>query len=283
MNDGRVSEYQYYEFLAIDRPLTDRQISELRELSTRAEITHTSFTNTYEWGNFRGDPLAMVEEYFDAHLYLTNWGTRQLVLRLPLRLLDLETAQQYCWAEPAEAYQTDDHLVLNFYREDPDEDFVHGGEGVLGPMVPIREQLAAGDYRALYLAWLLQIQDGEFGDSATEPPVPAGLGDLTGALQGFVDFLRIDPDLVAAAAQNSDSIRPAGADPQQVAGWVAALPTAEKDATLIRLLTGDALAATAELRRRHQRIDGPAIATGPARRTVGELLDAAESRRRVSH
>jgi hypothetical protein len=113
--------------------------------------------------------------------------------------------------------------------------------------------------------------------------VPAGLGDLTGALQGFVDFLRIDPDLIAAAAQNSDSIRPAGVDPEQVAGWVAALPTADKDATLVRLLTGDALAATAAVGRRHQHIDSPAIATGPARRTVGELLDIAESRRRVSH
>ncbi|MGH8906743.1 MAG: hypothetical protein ACRD0K_09550 [Egibacteraceae bacterium] len=34
-----VSEYQYYEFLAIDRPLDDRQLSELRALSTRARIS----------------------------------------------------------------------------------------------------------------------------------------------------------------------------------------------------------------------------------------------------
>jgi hypothetical protein len=32
-----VSEYQYYEFAAIDRPLTAREQSELRSLSTRAE------------------------------------------------------------------------------------------------------------------------------------------------------------------------------------------------------------------------------------------------------
>jgi hypothetical protein len=40
-----MSEYQYYEFQAIDRPLTERQMDELRKLSTRAEITPTSFTN----------------------------------------------------------------------------------------------------------------------------------------------------------------------------------------------------------------------------------------------
>ncbi|MFV2020340.1 hypothetical protein [Micromonospora sp. LOL_023] len=278
-----MSEYQYYEFLAIDRPLDGKQMDELREMSTRAEITHTSFTNTYDWGDFKGDPLAMVEEYFDAHLYLANWGTRQLVLRLPLQLLDLETAQQYCWAEPAEAYQADEHLILNFSSEEEDEDFEHSGEGLLGPMVSIREHLAAGDHRALYLAWLLQIQGGEFGDEATEPPVPAGLADLTGALQGFVDFLRIDPHLVAAAAQASPPIGsgsgPDADDPAALAAWVAALPAADKDATLIRLLTGDARTATAELRQRFRADTGTAAADAAAGRprTIGELLDAAET------
>jgi hypothetical protein len=40
-----MSEYQYYEFLAVDRPLDERQQAEVRALSTRARITATSFTN----------------------------------------------------------------------------------------------------------------------------------------------------------------------------------------------------------------------------------------------
>ena len=40
----RMSEYQYYEFLAIDRPLSEQEQAELRELSTRARISATSFT-----------------------------------------------------------------------------------------------------------------------------------------------------------------------------------------------------------------------------------------------
>ncbi len=34
-----MSEYQYYEFLALDRLLTEKQRAELRLISTRAEIT----------------------------------------------------------------------------------------------------------------------------------------------------------------------------------------------------------------------------------------------------
>ena len=45
-----MSEYQYYEFQAIDRPLTVEQMVELRSISTRATSTATRFTNTYHWG-----------------------------------------------------------------------------------------------------------------------------------------------------------------------------------------------------------------------------------------
>ena len=40
-----MSEYQYYEFQAIDRPLTEKEMRELRSYSTRARITPTSFVN----------------------------------------------------------------------------------------------------------------------------------------------------------------------------------------------------------------------------------------------
>ena len=73
-----MSEYQYYEFLALDKPLTDRQRAELRKLSSRADITATRFVNEYNYGDFRGSPGKLMERYFDAFLYLANWGTRRL-------------------------------------------------------------------------------------------------------------------------------------------------------------------------------------------------------------
>jgi len=42
------------------------------------------FINDYSWGKFRGDEDAWMEKYFDAFLYLANWGTRVFKLRLPL-------------------------------------------------------------------------------------------------------------------------------------------------------------------------------------------------------
>ena len=91
-----MSEYQYYEFLAVDRPLDERAQAEVRSLSTRAEITATSFVNEYHWGDFRGNPSELMRRYYDAHLYLASWGTRQVMLRLPSTVLELDVAEQYC-------------------------------------------------------------------------------------------------------------------------------------------------------------------------------------------
>ena len=78
-----MSEYQYYEFRAVDRPLSQQEMDELGHLSTRAEITPTSFTNTYNYGDFRGDPGALMERYFDAFVYVLHFP--QLPPLEPLR------------------------------------------------------------------------------------------------------------------------------------------------------------------------------------------------------
>ena len=61
-----MSEYQYYEFQATDRPLTEREMGELRSFSSRATITPTRFVNHYEWGSFKGNPSAWMEQYLAA-------------------------------------------------------------------------------------------------------------------------------------------------------------------------------------------------------------------------
>ena len=50
-----MSEYQCYEFVALDRPLTAKQMAELRAVSTRAEISPTRFWNEYQWGELKAD------------------------------------------------------------------------------------------------------------------------------------------------------------------------------------------------------------------------------------
>ena len=46
-----MSELQYYEFAAIDRPHTRSDMAQLRSVSTRADISPSALVNHYEWGD----------------------------------------------------------------------------------------------------------------------------------------------------------------------------------------------------------------------------------------
>lgn len=95
-----MSEYQYYDFKAINRALTKAEMTALRSISTRAVITTTSFANHYEWGDLKADPLKLLAAYFDAHVYVANWGTREFYLRLPQELVDSKQLKAMLPARP---------------------------------------------------------------------------------------------------------------------------------------------------------------------------------------
>ena len=231
-----MAEFQYYEFLALDRPLDTRQLAELRALSTRARISPSRFVSTYQWGDFRGDPRALMTQYFDAFLYTANWGTRRLMLRLPSRLLDLSTARRYCHTDSASAWAAGKIVILDLCREDEDGSWEDQecGEELLGSIIPARAELATGDLRLLYLAWLLSVEAGELADDDAEPPIPPGMAALNAPLRSLADFLRLDEDLIAVAAEASREQKDSSQSSQELTRWVAVLPARERDALLVR-------------------------------------------------
>jgi hypothetical protein len=281
-----MSEYQYYEFRAIDRPLDPKQMDELRALSTRAEITPTSFTNTYHWGDFKGDPAALMDRYFDAFVYVANWGTHRLMLRIPRRLLDVETARRYCDGEVVSLTARKEHVVLEFSSEDEEGDGWTEGEHWMPSLVSIRDELIRGDLRALYLGLLASfpergwVDEGE-DDNETEPPVPPGLTKLSAPLRALADFLRVDDDLLEVAAAASTGAAAAAPSRAEIVRWIETLPVAEKSAYLVRFLAeeGD-VALRAELTKRFREATAPrghSPAQAPGRRTVAQLLAARDA------
>jgi DNA-binding MarR family transcriptional regulator len=199
-----MSEYQYYEFQAIDRPLDKKAMADLRKITSRAEITPTSLINEYHWGDFKGDPARLMEKYFDAFLYMANWGTRQLMLRLPAGRFQLTAAKPYLADNSFDAWATKTHVILNFHSEDEGDEDLMGAGGWLGSLIPLRGDLLAGDMRCLYLAWLAGTQyDVEKTKNGQPPPIPGGLGSLSASLKRFADFMRLEESELRAAAKKA--------------------------------------------------------------------------------
>jgi len=280
-----MSEYQYYEFRAIDRMLDQDDMDALRAISTRAEITATSLTNTYHYGDFKGNIHALMDRYFDAFVYVANWGTRQLILRIPRSLLDPKIIQDYgVAAEFLELKARKDHVLLDFQSDEEGGGEWTEGEPWMPALVPLRDEIMRGDYRALYLGWLASIWVGECHDedevefkNQVEPPVPPGLGKLSEPLRSLAEFLRIDPEMIEAAAQGSEGEAPAGPSRHEFARWVKKLPVVDKDDCLMRLIDGERdLLILADLTRRFREATNPKpgpCTADPNRRTVAQLLD----------
>ena len=267
-----MSEYQYYEFQAIDRPLGEADRQALQALSSRARVTATSFINHYNYGDFKGDPRKLMERWFDLHLYLANWGTRRLMIRLPRRFLDPSRLDVFLRkVEWVEVLESGENLIVDIHYHDEELRYAgwEEGEGWLGALGPLRADLLAGDPRLFYLLWLTAAEAGDLNDDEKEP-LP-GVGPLTGGLDAFADFFHIDPDLVRASAE-----RPANADDgaisgDAVRGAIAAIPEAEKIALLQRLLDGDPH-VTAEVRIKVREAIASAAGDAPERRrSVADL------------
>jgi hypothetical protein len=270
-----MSEYQCYEFVALDRPLTAKQMAELRAISTRAEVSPTRFWNEYQWGNLKADPTKLMGRYFDAHLYFANWGTHRLMLRLAKARVDAKALKPYFGiAHAARLTIVGEHVVLDLASdtEEPEDD--NQSHGSLAALSPLRAELMRGDLRPAYLAWLLAVEAASIDDDVEEPPVPAGLAELTATQDAMVEFLRIDGDLVAAAAAESAAEIDGRAPFRR---WLAALSDKEKNAWLRRAADEPDLALGGELLRTFR-----ATAKGDrasARRTVGELRALAAAQR----
>lgn len=286
-----MSEYQYYEFVAIDEPLTSKQMAELRARSSRASITPTSFVNDYQWGNLKGDPVDWMRRYFDAHVYVANWCTCLLYLRVPKSAFDAETLRAFKTKDVFSVEQTKTHWLLEWGLDESDnyDRFAkEDGRGWMGRLAPLRDELLRGDMRPLYLGWLAGVSAGEVDEKAAEPLPPPGLSRLTAAQQSLAEFLEVDEDLLAAAAlSDQQGSKPDSEGDAELDVWIAAVPAAEKTVMLKLLLTGNAQQAERKLKLRFlawQREQQSLVRPETRRRTVAELQElaasAAEARKR---
>lgn len=281
-----MSEYQYYEFVAIDKPLTREQMAELRSRSSRATITATSFVNEYHWGDLKGDPADWMRRYFDAFVYTANWCSCRLAFRVPHAVFKKTELKRFATDCALTFDDARTHWIVNWAldeSENYDRFGMEDGQGWMGRLAPLRDELLRGDCRPLYLGWLAGVTAGEVDDDAAEPEVPPGMSRLSTAQQALVEFLEIDPDLLTAAAQGSREAEE-WSDEDSVETWVAGLSKNEIGIVFHLLLQGESQLAERRVKSEFltwQKETGQSV-TGPAApRSVAELRSLAQKAERI--
>jgi len=280
-----MSEYQYYEFAAIDRTLTRAEMAQLRAVSTRAEITPAGFVNHYEWGGLKADPADWMRRYFDAFVYTANWCSCRLSVRVPLSTFRKAELKSFAVRHALTINASDEHWIIDWSLDESesyDRFSMDEGTGWMRRLAPLRDELLRGDLRPLYLGWLASA--GELGDAAKEPDVPAGLASLSPPQQALVEFIEVDPDMLAAAAAGSAQTSSTGQDEAApfvlIDQWVETWSREKMAAMLKRIAQGQGREAERQIKSHLAtwlKAQRPSSASAVPRRNVGQLRDLARS------
>ncbi|MFG0294654.1 MAG: hypothetical protein ACF8PG_02010 [Maioricimonas sp. JB045] len=236
-----MSEYQFVAFRAVDAPVSGDDLEFMREQSSRAEITPHEFTNEYHYGDFHGDAEEMLRRGYDVHLHYANFGIRKIMIRLPGGLPDPEAASHYLDGESL-AFTPDDAgpggilRVAPYFESGILEDYWDHWK-LIDHLKTLRQEILDGDLRPLYIAALaVGIDDNHDPEESLEPPLPAGMNELTEAQRALAEFYVIDEAIVSVVAAESLP-RPQRTDRQQAwSAWIRSQPVEQKDAWLCQLM-----------------------------------------------
>lgn len=252
-----MSTYQYYEFLALDGPISDEGLTYARGCSSRADVSRYRWTNSYHWGDFSGNEDTLLN-YYDAFYYFADWGSFRFSLSLPEECLPKSLIESYLVNDEYDfgAYcrchsNAGGRMILSWECQEEAGcwDFPEDLDDLLGRLAGIREQILRGDYRALFIGWLARF-DPEWVDDEEVllPPVPSGMNALTDGLRLLAEQMQMDEDVLQAAVQlSSDGSQ---AKPLPIHNVLDALPVEAMKSLLVRVSEGEGDKVKAELIRR---------------------------------
>ncbi|MBM4078066.1 MAG: hypothetical protein FJ278_00080 [Planctomycetes bacterium] len=267
----------------MDRLLTEAEQESVSNLSSHIEVSSSRAVVTYSYGSFKHDPRQVLARFFDAHLYLANWGSRRLMFRFPSGLVSRDMIETHCVQDRITFRTVNGFDVLDMDLSEEEGGGWIEGEGSLSGLIPLRTDILQGDYRSVYLAWLkaMSVRDGYLprgrkssASKPTVPAIPAGLKQLSPALKRFVEQFDVPACLVEAAAEHSPELAETVAT--DFRPLVARLPREECDRFLCRFAQGDVTAGI-ELKKHLLTLEPRLPAASGPGRSIDELLKRAEA------
>lgn len=160
-----MSEYQHYEFHAIDKPLSSEDMNSVRQMSSRVQLSSRKAVFTYSYSDFRYDEEEVLVDYFDFMLYISNWGTKRIMIKFPLELVDYEFLKKYRisvlsdYAQDIRVLKRDENVILDInYNEEDGLGWIDEGEYGYD-FLNIRSEIMRRNYRSLFVIWLRFLED----------------------------------------------------------------------------------------------------------------------------
>jgi hypothetical protein len=192
-----VSEYQYYKFERLGGYLDAKARQALRSISSRAEISATSFQVYYTYSDLKADPSELMLKYFDIGFYYANWGSIDAYIKLPAGTLP-DVLLGFS-SNGLHVHENDEWQLLIFSIEEYDEYFDdEHADDFFQHLAALRSGLMQGDWRLVYFMWLKAFDCNDEVDRV--PLIQFEFDHLSEELQAFAALYDIPLALVKALA-----------------------------------------------------------------------------------
>jgi len=147
-------------FLA-NRPLTPAQREHAESLSSHAVVGLNYAIYTYFYGgSFRGNEDELLTDTFDAMLWLDSTGSSHLRFSLPKKLVPKRELKPFIYPDKYPSIEVELKKVgkntllgIRTNEEGGDSVWLEDSPAPLEELMPVREDILAGDYRLLHLIW----------------------------------------------------------------------------------------------------------------------------------
>jgi hypothetical protein len=236
-----MSEYQYYEFKSVDRALTEKERETISSWSSRTRASADGAVFTYHYSDFPRNEEEVVQKYFDAMFYTSNWGTSRLMFKIPTSVIDARAFAVYD-SDSIIISQFKEYTLMELMVEEGGYDY-YEPDSMLGSLMPLRNDLMNGDTRCMYLLWLNEMVLATGCEWADIDPdcqilkVPNGFNEMTPALQCLMETFEVDPDLLTVLQKYSGRLNEA--DDTELAKAVEDMAEEDKNDFLHRLLANE--------------------------------------------
>lgn len=192
-----MSEYQYYKFERVDGPLPPHTRQALRAISSRAEISTTTFQVYYTYSDLKADPAELMLNYFDIGFYYADWGSIDAYLKLPAGTIPDALLGVSLYGLQVE--ESDEWQLLTFSIEEYGEYFDdEQADDFFQHLAAMRTALIQGDWRLVYLMWLKECEFNE--DIDRVPLIHFDFEHLSEEVQAFATLYDIPLAWVNALA-----------------------------------------------------------------------------------
>ena len=164
------------------------------------------------------------------------------MFKVSAKAVDFSLLKQYANNETVRIAKSGSHVIIEITAnsEDSSDEWWEDSQRI-SQYIAFRDDLLAGDYRCLYIAWLAGYfaeddEEEEEQKTPSGPPIPPGMKKLSSTLRSFIDFMYLDEKRLKTALKSTADSEPSTPTLKEIKDWVAQLPDKDWQKILVDLL-----------------------------------------------